>query len=177
MTENIATPSIQEITIGPEPGNVFLAWTLPEMDIEDMQKAVNPRGFKLYADNKIIDSIPNDKMEFTYTGLFSGEHIIAVSALYAGKESTLADSTIQGVHNLTECITENVRLYPNPSKNGDFHIIAPLNSMVTIFNIHGQMVKSFTTESDDQQFHLDHDGTYVILVHTGSNQYLIKAIR
>ena len=174
LIENICVPVIEECSAGPDAGHIHIRWSIAEAESENA--TVNPIGFKFYADGAAVDSTGKDAREYTFTGLFAGEHIIGVSALFASQESACSYDTVQGVK-IENPSASNISLIPNPTIDGKCILYAPEESEVWIYRLNGILKEYFVMKGASQELFLKDNGMYLIRILHQNRTYQIKAVK
>lgn len=174
LIENICAPVIEECSAGPDAGHIHIRWSIAEAESENA--TVNPIGFKFYADGATVDSTSKEAREYTFTGLFAGEHIIGVSALFASQESACSYDTVQGVK-IENPSASNISLIPNPTIDGKCILYAPEESEVWIYRLNGILEEYFVMKGSSQELFLKDNGMYLIRILHQNRTYQIKAVK
>ncbi|MCM1532509.1 MAG: T9SS type A sorting domain-containing protein [Bacteroides sp.] len=68
-----------------------------------------------------------------------------------------------------------VRVYPNPS-NGQFNVCVPVNAVVEVFGLNGQMVKRVNVSAGENAMQIDNAGIYFVRVRANGQVSIKKVV-
>ena len=129
-----------------------------------------------------ITAAPNPSHTYTNQGVYTVTLVLDSAGCTFGTSQTVQVLNCTGVQNVT--LENNVSIIPNPS-NGNVNIIisdADKNVTLTVYNVIGQVVKTYaTTESPSvfsQQLDLTNmtNGTYLLKIQSGTKTATKKLV-
>lgn len=114
-------------------------WTVIDIDVSGVQKGqwveVSKTFSRSAASNQSITN--GDRIRF----MLQSANVSGSQALFYVDDITFANTLSTAKNN-----TVNFSIYPNPTQNS-LHINSPLNGTITVFNMAGNLVKSFQKET------------------------------
>ncbi|TXE10159.1 family 16 glycosylhydrolase [Seonamhaeicola algicola] len=114
-------------------------WTVIDIDVSGVQKGQWVEVSKIFSRSAASNqSITNgDRIRF----MLQSANVSGSQALFYVDDITFANTLSTAKNN-----TVNFSIYPNPTQNS-LHINSPLNGTITVFNMAGNLVKSFQKET------------------------------
>ncbi|MCM1041112.1 MAG: T9SS type A sorting domain-containing protein [Bacteroides sp.] len=103
----------------------------------------------------------------------------AVIRAYAMKDGKYSDTAVyefkKGPVAVEGKELAGVRVYPNPS-NGQFNVCVPVNAVVEVFGLNGQMVKRVNVSAGENAMQIDNAGIYFVRVRANGQVSIKKVV-
>lgn len=153
--------------------------------VDDMKYiAVNegtPLFYFVFVDGAKKDEIIDaDATTYLFEGLTNGKHTLGLKAMFASGASGMVTTAITiMVSDIKESASETIRLYPNPSTNGIFHLSASCDFDLEVLAFDGRMIRQTRLEKGNVQIDLSAEpaGCYLFRLTNDKETLTLKALK